>query len=116
MTDETLLVCALGICFGMVWLADAIGFWTALGAFMAGSIMAGTRHGERIEHLVNPCKDLFGAVFFVSVGLMVVPSMLVQYLVPILILTVVTIVGKVVLLTAGMLIAGEDLKPPFMAL
>lgn len=110
MTDETLLVCALGICFGMVWLADAIGFSSALGAFMAGSIMAGTVHGERIEHLVNPCKDLFGAVFFVSVGLMVVPSMLVRYLGPILILTIVTIVGKVLLLAIGMLTAGEDLK------
>ena len=65
MTDETLLVTSLGICFGMVWLADAIGFSSALGAFMAGSILAGTVHGEKIEHLVNPCKDLFGAVFFV---------------------------------------------------
>ena len=110
MTNETLLVCALGICFGMVWLADAIGFSSALGAFMAGSIMAGTVHGEGIEHLVGPCKDLFGAVFFVSVGLMVVPSLLLEYLIPILILTVVTIVGKMILLTAGMLVAGEDLK------
>ena len=110
MTDETLQVSALGICFGMVWLADAIGFSSALGAFLAGSIMAGTVHGERIEPLVNPCKDLFGAVFFVSVGLMVVPSMLLEYLVPILILTVATIAGKIILLTAGMLIGGEDLK------
>lgn len=110
MTDETLLVTSLGICFGMVWLADAIGFSSALGAFMAGSILAGTIHGDRIEHLVNPCKDLFGAVFFVSVGLMVVPSMLVDYLVPIIVLTVVTIVGKIILLTLGMMIAGEDLR------
>lgn len=110
LTDETLLVAALGICFGMVWLADAIGFSSALGAFMAGSILAGTIHGERIEHLVNPCKDLFGAVFFVSVGLMVVPAMLVDYLVPIVILTLMTIVGKVILLTLGMMIAGEDLR------
>ncbi len=110
MNDETLLVVALGICFGMVWLADAIGFSSALGAFMAGSIMAGTIHGERIEHLVNPCKDLFGAVFFVSVGLMVVPSMLIEYFVPILILTAATIIGKMVLLVAGMMIGGEDLE------
>ncbi len=110
MNNETLLVVALGICFGMVWLADAIGFSSALGAFMAGSIMAGTIHGERIEHLVNPCKDLFGAVFFVSVGLMVVPAMLVEYFVPILILTAVTIAGKMVLLVAGMMIGGEDLE------
>lgn len=110
MTDETLLVCALGICFGMVWLADVIGFSSALGAFMAGSIMAGTVHGERIEHLVNPCKDLFGAVFFVSVGLMVVPSMLVQYLVPILVLTIITIAGKMIFLVIGQMMAGEELE------
>jgi CPA2 family monovalent cation:H+ antiporter-2 len=110
MNNETLLVVSLGICFGMVWMADAIGFSSALGAFMAGSIMAGTVHGERIEHLVNPCKDLFGAVFFVSVGLMVVPAMLVEYFVPILILTIVTIVGKMVLLVAGMMTGGEDLE------
>ena len=110
MNDETLLVVALGICFGMVWLADAIGFSSALGAFMAGSIMAGTIHGERIEHLVNPCKDLFGAVFFVSVGLMVVPAMLIEYFVPILVLTLLTIIGKMVLLGAGMMAGGEDLE------
>lgn len=109
MSDETLLVTSLGICFAMVWLADAIGFSTALGAFLAGSILAGTVHGERVEHLVAPCKDLFGAVFFVSVGLMVVPSMLVQYFVPILILTLAVIVGKAVLLVIGMVVAGEDL-------
>ena len=110
MSDETLLVTSLGICFAMVWLADAIGFSTALGAFLAGSILAGTVHGERVEHLVTPCKDLFGAVFFVSVGLMVVPAMLVEYFVPILILTVAVIVGKAVLLVAGMVAAGEDMR------
>ena len=110
MNDETLLVVSLGICFGMVWLADAIGFSSALGAFLAGSILAGTVHGDRIAGLVNPCKDLFGAVFFVSVGLKVVPSMLVDYLGPIVLLTVITIVGKIFLLTFGMMLGGEDLK------
>ena len=110
MSDETLLVTSLGICFAMVWLADAIGFSTALGAFLAGSILAGTIHGERVEHLVAPCKDLFGAVFFVSVGLMVVPSMLVEYFVPIMILTIAVIVGKAILLVLGMVAAGEDLR------
>ena len=110
MSDETLLVTSLGICFAMVWLADAIGFSTALGAFLAGSILAGTVHGERVEHLVTPCKDLFGAVFFVSVGLMVVPSMLVEYFIPILILTVAVIIGKAILLVVGMVAAGEDLR------
>jgi len=110
MNDETLLVTSLGICFGMVWIADALGFSSALGAFMAGSIMAGTVHGEKVEHLVNPCKNLFGAIFFVSVGLMVIPSMLIEYFVPIVVLIIVTIVGKAVLLTFGMMVTGEDLK------
>lgn len=109
MNDETLLVVSLGICFGMVWLADALGFSSALGAFIAGSILAGTVHAERIEHLVTPCKDLFGAVFFVSVGLKVVPAMLLEYLGSIILLTVIVIAGKAVLLTAGMLMAGEKL-------
>lgn len=110
LSDETLLVVALGICFGMVWLADAIGFSAALGAFLAGSILAGTTMQERIEHLVTPCKDLFGAVFFVSVGLKVVPSMLVEYMVPIMVLTLATVIGKIIFLMAGMLLAGEDLS------
>ena len=110
LSDEMLLVCSLGICFGNVWLADMLGFSSSLGAFLAGSIMAGTIHGERIEHLVTPCKNLFGSVFFVSVGLMVVPSMLIQYAGPIALLTVVTIVGKLILLIIGMLLGGEDLR------
>ncbi len=110
LSDETLLVVSLGVCFGMVWLADAIGFSAALGAFLAGSILAGTSMQERIEHLVTPCKDLFGAVFFVSVGLKVNPAMLAEYLVPIVVLTLATIIGKVIFLMAGMLLAGEDLR------
>ncbi len=109
MNDETLLVVSLGICFGMVWIANAIGFSSALGAFLAGSILASTVHAERIEHLVTPCKDLFGAVFFVSVGLKVVPSMLAQYAGPIIILTIATIVGKLIF-GSGMLLGGENLK------
>lgn len=109
LNDEMLLVLSLGICFGMVWIADALGFSSALGAFLAGSILAGTLHSERIEHLVAPCKDLFGAVFFVSVGLLVVPATLVDYLLPILLITVVTIVGKIFFLTLGMMLAGKDI-------
>lgn len=109
LTDEMLLVLSLGICFGMVWIADALGFSSALGAFLAGSILAGTLHSDKIEHLVAPCKDLFGAVFFVSVGLLVVPETLVEYLVPILLITVITVVGKIIFLTLGMMAAGKDI-------
>lgn len=107
--DEMLLVLSLGVCLGMVWIADALGFSSALGAFLAGSILAGTVHAEHIEHLVKPCKDLFGAVFFVSVGLLVVPSTLAEYWLPILLITIVTIVGKILSITGGMLAAGKDL-------
>jgi CPA2 family monovalent cation:H+ antiporter-2 len=110
LNDEMLLVISLGICFGMVWIADMLGFSSALGAFLAGSILAGTVHGERIERLVAPCKDLFGAVFFVSVGLLVVPQTLIHYIVPIILITIVTIVGKIFFLTLGMMTAGRDIQ------
>ena len=93
MNDEVLLVFSLGLCFLMAVLAEEIGLSTELGAFLAGSLLAGTVHAERVEHLVTPCKNLFGAVFFVSVGFMVQPAMIVQYILPILLLSVISIVG-----------------------
>lgn len=113
--DEMLLVLSLGVCLGMVWIADALGFSSALGAFLAGSILAGTVHAEHIEHLVKPCKDLFGAVFFVSVGLMVEPATLLEYWLPILLITLVTIFGKILSITLGMLAAGKDLHTSLSA-
>lgn len=110
LTGETLLIVALGLCFGMVLLADALGFSSALGAFMAGSLLAGTSVSEKTEELVAPCKDLFVAVFFVSVGFLVVPSTLLEYLVPIVILIVVTLIGKIVFLTASYLLTRQDLS------
>ena len=109
MNEEVLLIFSLALCFLMAVLADAIGLSTELGAFLAGSLLAGTVHVEKIEHLVTPCKNLFGAVFFVSVGFMVQPSMIAEYILPILILSVVSILGKLVLLTLGGLAAGQDL-------
>ncbi len=109
MNEETLLVVSLGICFGMVVLANGLGFSSALGAFLAGSVLAGTIHAEKVEHLVKPCKDLFGAVFFVSVGMMVDPAMLIQYVGPILLIMAITIIGKILFVGMGMLVAGQDL-------
>lgn len=109
MNEEVLLVFSLGLCFLMAVLAERIGLSTELGAFLAGSLLAGTVHVERVEHLVTPCKNLFGAVFFVSVGFMVQPAMILKYIVPILILSVVSILGKLILLTLGGLAAGQDL-------
>ena len=107
---ETLLIVSVGLCFGMVVLTVYSGFSLALGAFVMGSILAETVQAERIEKTSNPLKDLFGAVFFVSVGMMVDPAMLVEYAFPILILTLIIIFGKVFLGTAGSLIAGQPLK------
>ena len=110
MNDETLLIVSLGICFGMVLLADNLGFSSALGAFLAGSLLAGTVHAERVEHLSSGIKDLFGTIFFLSVGMMIDPSMVVKYAVPILIITIVTIVGKLTISSLGVLLSGQPLR------
>ena len=110
MNDETLLLASLGICFGMVLLAEKLGFSSALGAFLAGSLLAGTVHAERVEHLSAGVKDLFGSVFFLSVGMMLDPAMILRYLVPILIITAVTIVGKLVISALGVLFSGQSLS------
>lgn len=110
MNDETAIVVSIGICLLMVVIANKIGFSSALGAFLAGSIIAGTVSAERIETLVTPIKNMFGAVFFVSVGMMVEPSILSEYWLPILVITVVTIFGQMIFSTIGMVLAGEDLR------
>lgn len=110
MNDEMVLVVSIGICFGMVLLADWLGFSTALGAFLAGSLLAGTIHVERVEHLTKGTKDLFGAVFFISVGMMVDPAMIVKYAVPIVVIIVVTLVGKVVFNALGLLLSGQNME------
>ena len=83
MNDEVLLIFSLALCFLMALLAEEIGLSTELGAFLAGSLLAGTVHAERVEHLITPCKNLFGAVFFVSVGFMVQPAMILKYIAPV---------------------------------
>lgn len=115
LSDETLLVVALGLCFLMVVLATKAGFSAALGAFIMGSILAETTLAEKIEHLVQSVKDLFGAVFFVSVGMLLDPALLLQYWVPVLCITCVVIVGKSVNVTIGSMLAGKDLKQSIQA-
>lgn len=110
MNDETLLIMSLGICFGMVLLGDFLGFSSALGAFLAGSLLAGTVQAERVEKLSRGIKDLFGAVFFLSVGMLVNPSMIVEYLLPIIIISFVAIFGKLLFSTLGVLLSGNSLK------
>jgi len=110
MNDETLLIISIGLCFGLVVLASYLGFSVALGAFIMGSILAETIEGIHVEHLTKNIKDLFGAVFFVSVGMMVNPNVLAQYWFPVLILTLVTIFGKAFFSSAGVLLSGQPLK------
>lgn len=109
LNDEMVVIFSVGLCMGMVVIANLIGFSSALGAFMAGSILAGTVQAVRIEHLIKPIKDLFGAIFFVSVGMLIVPSLLTAYIKPILIITVVTIAGQMLFATVGMLLSGQSL-------
>ncbi|MGM9862354.1 MAG: cation:proton antiporter [Muribaculaceae bacterium] len=107
---ETLLVVSMGLCLGMAVFSVLCGFSLALGAFVMGSILAGTSYAERIEHVVSPVKDLFGAVFFISVGMMVQPAVIAAYWLPILILSAVVIVGMILFGTFGMLVTGQTLK------
>ena len=110
MSEETLLIVSLGLCFGMVVMAARTGFSAAFGAFIMGSILAETVEAESIERLVKPVKDLFGAVFFVSVGMMVDPAMIVEYALPIIVITLAVILGQSLFGTLGVLLAGQPLK------
>ena len=115
LSDETLLVVSLGLCFLMVVLATKAGFSAALGAFIMGSILAETTLAEKIEHLVQSVKDLFGAVFFVSVGMLIDPALLMQHWFPVLCITAVVIIGKSVSVTIGSMLAGKGLKQAIQA-
>lgn len=115
LNSETLLVVSMGLCLGMAVFSVYCGFSLALGAFVMGSILAGTSYAERIESVTAPVKDLFGAVFFISVGMMVQPAILQQYWLPVLILSAVVIVGMIIFGTFGMLVTGQTLKVSIQA-
>lgn len=115
MNDETMLVVSLALCFGMVFLAAKAGFSSALGAFIMGSLLSETFQGARIEHLLKPVRDLFAAVFFVSVGMLIDPAMLKEHIVPILLGTVVLLIGKPTFATIGAVISGQSLKTAIRA-
>ncbi|MCZ8329916.1 MAG: cation:proton antiporter [Flavobacterium sp.] len=110
LTDEMLLIISLALCLLMVIFAAGVGFSPALGAFIMGSIIAETTQAEHIEHLVKPVKDLFGAVFFVSVGMLINPETLVEYALPVAILTLVVIFGQSLSSAIGALLSGQPLK------
>lgn len=110
LNDEILLIVSLAMCLLMVFLASQAGFSAALGAFVMGSLLAETTKAEKIEHLVAPVKDLFGAIFFVSVGMMINLNVMGQYMAPILVITFVCILGKILTTGLGAFISGNTLK------
>ena len=115
LNDETLTIVALGLCLGMVLLAEEAGFSSALGAFVMGSILAETVEAEKIEHLLSPIKNMFGAVFFVSVGMMIDPALLLKYWLPITLITLLVIVGQVIFASLGVVLSGQPLKTAMQA-
>jgi CPA2 family monovalent cation:H+ antiporter-2 len=110
LNDETILIISIAFCIGMVFLATQAGFSSALGAFIMGSILAETIDSERIDHLIQPIKNFFGAIFFVSVGMMIQVTSLGAYIIPILIISLVVIIGQMFIATGGVLLAGQNLK------
>lgn len=110
MTDETLVIVALGLCCAMAWISTAVGFSSAFGAFVMGSILAETIEVERIEKVVAPVKNLFGAIFFVSVGMLVDPKILVDYAMPIIALVIAIMVGQAIFGTFSYMLSGQPLK------
>lgn len=110
MNSETMVIVALGLCCLMAVLSTKVGFSSAFGAFVMGSIIAETVEADKIIKLVEPVKNLFGAIFFVSVGMLVEPKVLVDYAVPILVLVLTILLGQGIFGTAGFMLSGQSLK------
>lgn len=110
MSGETILIVSVGLCFALVALAAKVGYSSALGAFMMGSIMAETTHAETIERVVAPVKDLFGAIFFVSVGMLVDPAIIVAYWPAVCVITLTIIFGQMIFGTLSFVLSGESLR------
>jgi CPA2 family monovalent cation:H+ antiporter-2 len=106
--DEMLLVAVLGLVFGVSLLAVYMGYSVALGAFLVGAIMAETKEAGKIEHVIAPLRDMFSAVFFVAVGMLLQPQILLDHTLPIIVISLTVILGKIVACSAGSLLAGND--------
>ena len=107
-SNEMLLITVLGLCFGVALLAVRLEYSVALGAFLIGAVIAEARQIVRIEMLLEPLRDMFSAVFFVSIGLLIDPVLLVRYAGPILAITAVVVVGQVLSCSLGVFLAGHD--------
>lgn len=110
MSSETMLIVALGLCCAMAWVSSSVGFSSAFGAFVMGSILAETIEADKIIRLVEPVKNLFGAIFFVSVGMLVDPNILISYALPIAILVIAILAGQGIFGTLGFMLSGQPLK------
>ena len=110
LNSETLLIVSLGFCCLMAVISTQVGFSAAFGAFVMGSILAETVEADKIIRLVDPVKNLFGAIFFVSVGMLVKPDVIVEYAIPILLLVITILVGQALFGTLGYLLGGQTLK------
>jgi CPA2 family monovalent cation:H+ antiporter-2 len=108
--NEMLLISVLGLCFGFSLLVVKLDYSVALGAFIIGAIIAEAPNLNKIEHLINPIRDMFSAIFFVSVGLLLDINILNNYLFPIIIITIVVVLGKVISCSVGIYITGRDSK------
>src|SRR5256714_1902485 len=112
---ETTVVVCVGICFAVALLAQRFGYSVALGAFLAGSLVAESGEGERVEHLLRPVRDLFAAVFFVSVGMLIDPALIARHWAAVLLLTAVVVVGKVVGVSVSALLSGAGVRTSVQA-
>jgi CPA2 family monovalent cation:H+ antiporter-2 len=109
-SDEMLLIAALGFCFGVALIASMLSYSVALGAFLIGAVIAEARPIHKIEKLTAPVRDMFSAIFFVTIGMLIDPHLVWQYLWPILILSLLVVVGKVITCSFGVFVGGKDLR------
>jgi CPA2 family monovalent cation:H+ antiporter-2 len=112
---ETTLVASVGFCFAVALLAQAVGYSVALGAFIAGSLVAESGRGKPVEHVVEPVRDMFAAVFFVSVGMLIDPAVILRYWPAVVVLTLVVVVGKVVGVSLGAFLTGNGMRTSVQA-
>jgi monovalent cation:H+ antiporter-2, CPA2 family len=114
-SNEMLLITVLGLCFGVSLLAVKFGYSVALGAFIIGAIVAEARESGKVVTLIEPVRDLFSAVFFVAIGMLIDPHLLVKYAVPILVISLALVVGKVTACSFGIYISGNDTRTSLRA-
>jgi len=107
-SEEGTLIVALGLCFSSSYLAMSLGYSSALGAFMMGAIIAEMPNTTKIDHLIEPLRDMFSALFFVAVGMLIDPDVIYHYMWPIIILTIVVVLGKVITCSFGSRLSGND--------